>query len=227
MEGFGFPVEVVRSGRKRSVCIQLAGDGVRVRVPHRLSDGRVRELIGRRMGWITAKLRERAARPAPKPREYVSGEAFAYLGRNYRLRLAEGGRASVQMRGGQLLATLPAAERHPQRMRALLEAWYLERARVRLDEKTRRLAAMVGRTPASVSVRDYRARWGSCSIRGDISYNWRIIMAPHRIVDYVVVHELCHLLEHNHSPEYWRHVARHIPDWKDRRDWLRHNPLIF
>lgn len=227
MDGLGFPVEVVRTGRKRSVCIQLDGAGVRVRVPHWLPDGRVRELIRRRMGWITTKLREQAARPAPRPREYVNGEAFAYLGRDYRLRLASGDNPSVQMRGGQLLATMPAAERCPQRIRELLEAWYMERARVRLGEKTRRLARMVGRAPASVSVRDYRARWGSCSIGGDISYNWRIIMAPHRIVDYVVVHELCHLLEHNHSPRYWRHVARHIPDWKDRRDWLRDNPLTF
>ena len=67
--------------------------------------------------------------------------------------------------------------------------------------------------------------WGSCSAKGDISFNWRIILAPHSVVDYVVVHELCHLLEHNHSPKFWKEVERYVPDWRNQRDWLKHNEL--
>lgn len=73
----------------------------------------------------------------------------------------------------------------------------------------------------SSEFKDYKSRWGSCSTTGDISYNWKIVMAPHRIVDYVVVHELCHLLEHNHSAIYWRHVERIIPDFKKCGEWLK------
>ena len=72
---------------------------------------------------------------------------------------------------------------------------------------------------SKISIRDPKSRWGSCSHKGEIIYNWRIILAPHRIVDYVVVHELCHLLEHNHSPKYWRQVERYTPDWKNCRNW--------
>jgi predicted metal-dependent hydrolase len=74
-----------------------------------------------------------------------------------------------------------------------------------------------------VGVKEYKARWGSCSSSGDVTYNWRIIMAPHHIVDYIVVHELCHLLEHNHGPKYWKHVKSVVPDYKECREWLKVN----
>ena len=112
-------------------------------------------------------------------------------------------------------------------IKSLLVSWYRRHAELRLAEKTERWARIVGVIPNSVSVRDYKSRWGSCSTKGDVTYNWRIILAPHRIVDYVVIHELCHMLEHNHSPRYWKQVERHVPDWKERRDWLRNNPIVF
>ena len=79
--------------------------------------------------------------------------------------------------------------------------------------------------PRSVAVKDYKSRWGSCSAKGDISYNWKIVLAPHRIVDYVVVHELCHMLEHNHSSRYWKLVEKYVPDYRERRDWLKNHSL--
>ena len=87
-------------------------------------------------------------------------------------------------------------------------------------EKTNRYAAIMGLTPQSVFVKDYKARWGSCFPDGKISYNWRIIIAPHHIVDYVVVHELCHLKHPNHSPAYWRSVKRVVPEFAIFRKWL-------
>ena len=110
-------------------------------------------------------------------------------------------------------------------IRSLLEHWYRSLAEKRLGEKTVRLAGVIGVNPASVTVKNYKSRWGSCSTKGDISYNWRIILAPHSIVDYVVVHELCHMLEHNHSSKYWKHVERHVPNWRECRQWLKHNEL--
>lgn len=221
-------MEVIRTDRKKSASIGIVDGLVKVRVPRSLSDKRVRSLIAERSAWIKAKLREESERPAPKPKEYVSGEAFAYLGRNYRLKVQKGDAPSIKMKGGYLVTTVTRMNADPQQtIKPLLEDWYRSHAQFRLAEKTGRLAKMVGVKPRSVSVRDYKARWGSCSSRGDITYNWKIILAPHRIVDYVVVHELCHLLEHNHSPRYWKHVERHVPDWKARRDWLKANPPVF
>ena len=108
----------------------------------------------------------------------------------------------------------------------LLEGWYQRQADRLLKDKTDRLAKIVGVCPRSVSIKSYKSRWGSCSSNGELTYNWRIILAPHRIVDYVVLHELCHLLEHNHSARYWAHVERHAPGWRACRDWLRHNQQV-
>lgn len=227
MEGFAFQVEVVRTNRRRSASIQLAGDLVKVRVPESLSDDRIRHLISRRASWIQAKLKEQADRPAFKPKEYISGEAFPYLGKNYRLKVISGRTPSVKLKNGYLVATVSDTESQQKTVKTLLVNWYRSQAEVRLREKTARLSKIVGVSPSSVSVRNYKSRWGSCSSNGDITYNWKIILAPHRIVDYVVVHELCHLLEHNHSPHYWKHVERHFPDRKECREWLRTNPIIF
>lgn len=228
MKGFAFPIEVVRTDRRRTASIQLEDGLVRVRAPNSLPDSRIRELVNKRSLWIKARLREQAETPAPKPKEYVSGEACPYLGRNYRLKVLRGRRRSIRMQGGYLAATILETDADPKRpVRTLLEGWYRAQAEVRLREKTERLSKVVGVNPTSISVRSYKSRWGSCSSRGDVSYNWKIILAPHRIVDYVVVHELCHLLEHNHSPQYWKLVRRYIPDWRDCRDWLKANPITF
>ena len=224
IEGFDFPVEVIRTDRKKSVSIYFEKDSVKVRVPKSLSERRIRELITRRAPWIKKKIKEVLDRPSVKQKEYVSGETFLYLGRNYRLKVSRGEENSIKLKGGYLVATTLINDRSPEEtIRSMLVSWYRQHAENRLGEKTDRLAKIVGVLPNSIKVRDYKSRWGSCSSSGDISYNWKIILTPHRIVDYVIVHELCHLLEHNHSRQYWKHVERYVSDWRDCRDWLKMN----
>ena len=228
MEGFDFPVEVSRTDRKRSASIYLENEVVKVRVPKSLSDQRIRDLITKRTPWIKTKLKEVLDRPPVKPKEYVSGETFPYLGRNYRLKVVYGKEANLKLKAGYLQATILETDQHREMtIQSLLTQWYEQHASVRLLEKTQRYAGVIGVEPTSVKVKSYKSRWGSCSSSGEISYNWKIIMAPHRIVDYVVVHELCHLLEHNHSGRYWKHVAMYLPDWQERRDWLRRHGKEF
>ena len=226
MDGFPFQVEVVRTDRKRSASIRLLGDLVKVSVPMTLSDSRIRDLVIKRTPWIKNKLREQSDRPITPPKEYVSGETVTYLGKNYRLKVLVGDQPSIKLRRGYVEATVTETDLDPKNtIRCLLGRWYRSHAEKRLGEKTVRLAGVIGVNPASVTVKNYKSRWGSCSTKGDISYNWRIILAPHSIVDYVVVHELCHMLEHNHSSKYWKHVERHVPKWRECREWLKHNEL--
>ena len=156
----------------------------------------------------------------PKPKEYVSGESFTYLGRNYRLKILSGGYREVKLIGGYLEVGV-SKNSSENDIRNALVVWYEKNALKRLTEKSHRYAGIIGVSPNSISVRDYKSRWGSCSSKGDISFNWRIIVAPHHIVDYVVVHELCHLKHPNHSPAYWRSVKREIPDHEICRQWLK------
>lgn len=226
MDGFPFQVEVIRTDRKRSASISLSDDSVKVTVPSTLSDNRIRDLLTKRTPWIKKKFQEQVDRPIPKAKEYVSGETFTYLGKNYRLKVLKGSSSSIKLKRGYLELTLLEADNDPKTtIRLLLKEWYKAHAKKRLIDKTKRFAKVIGVNPNSITVKDYKSRWGSCSVQGDISYNWRIILAPHSIVDYVVVHELCHMLEHNHSSKYWKHVERYVPNWRECREWLKHNEL--
>jgi predicted metal-dependent hydrolase len=226
MDGFPFQVEVIRTDRKRSASISLSNDSVKVTVPSTLSDNRIRDLVTKRTPWIKKKFQEQVDRPTPKAKEYVSGETFTYLGKNYRLKVLKGSSSSIKLKRGYLEVTLIEADNDPKTtIRQLLREWYKAHAKKRLIDKTKRFAKVIGVNPNSITVKDYKSRWGSCSVQGDISYNWRIILAPHSIVDYVVVHELCHMLEHNHSSKYWKHVERYVPNWRECREWLKHNEL--
>ena len=213
-------IEVVRTKRRKTASIKVVDGAVQAIVPERLSDGRIEALIQKRTSWIRKKLREQSQIVTPKPKEYVSGESFTYLGRNYRLKVLTGTGKEVKLKGGYLEVGLPKKPKDGDIRSALVE-WYEQHALDRLTEKTNRYAGIMGVSPNSISVRDYKARWGSCSSKGEISYNWRIIIAPHHIVDYVVVHELCHLKHPNHSPEYWKSVKREVSDYEVCRHWLK------
>ena len=226
---FDFSLVVLRTGRRKTASIQVIGNVVKVTVSDNLSDKRIQDLILKRMDWIKRKIKIQSAMDLPRPKKYVNRESFTYLGQNYRLKIVSqnsDGVNGVKIKNGYL--EVPAQKdlfgnTREENIRDALEKWYLDCAFGQLVKKTRRYARQLGVRPQSVKVQYYKSRWGSCSVSGNISYNWRIIMAPHRIVDYVVVHELCHLLEYNHSPRYWNYVENAMPSFKECREWLKVN----
>lgn len=224
MSKFDFKIDVIKTDRKKSASIQLEGGLVKVRVPKSLSDDRINNLIKKRTPWIKTKLKEYSARPIAMPKRYLDGETFSYLGKNYILKIEDADVLSIKMKSGYFLVTIPQKEKNKSdQIKNLLMNWYQSHAKKYLQEKTYQLSNSIGAIPVSVSVKNYKSRWGSCSSNGVIDYNWRIILAPKHIIDYVVIHELCHLLEHNHSPKYWQIVEKHFPNWRDSRDWLKSN----
>lgn len=223
---YDFPVNIIRTERSKSASIEIEDDTVKVTVPQNLSEKRIEDLIRNRTVWIKQKLKIQTETIRPKSKEYVNGESFTYLGRNYRLKCVSGVSGGVKLKNGYL--TVPVDEGisgsvFEGSVRNSLEQWYRTHALDKLKEKTKRYTSIISVSPKSVDVKEYKSRWGSCSSSGDVSYNWRIIIAPHHIVDYIVVHELCHLLEHNHGPKYWKHVEHVIPNYKDCREWLKVN----
>jgi predicted metal-dependent hydrolase len=212
-----FPIEVIRTNRKKSASVQVVDRQVQVIIPQTLSDQRIEQIVREKTPWIRDKLRKQALLKPKKAKEYVSGEAFAYLGKNYRLKVLQGSSGAVKLTLGKLVVGSDAD------VRGELTSWYVQHAEKRLNEKVVRFAQVIGVNPNSVKVKDYKSRWGSCSSLGDISFHWAIIMAPHYIVDYVVVHELCHMIHHNHSPAYWQQVEKVLPNYRECRDWLKHH----
>ena len=221
-----FPYEVIRTKRKKSATIKVEEGKVQVIIPESLSPKRLEFLLREKTPWIHKKLHEYSQIQPVKAKEYISGECFTYLGRNYRLKLTGYDSGEVKLNGGQFVlggdARLSGDEKTGFVRDSLLE-WYFTHAKEKLGEKTRRYAKLIGVEPKSVMVKSYKSRWGSCSSKGDITYNWKIIIAPHRIVDYVVVHELCHMLHHNHSDQFWKSVERFFPDYEECREWLKLN----
>jgi len=212
-----FPYEVIRTNRKKSASIKVLHGKVQFIIPKHLSQKRLELLIQKKTPWVIKKLHDLSQVEPVKPKEYVNGECFTYLGRNYRLRLDNKESNKLKLTGGKFVL----GDENTEFVRNSLIEWYLYHAKERLEEKTYRYAKLIGVNPKSVKVKSYKSRWGSCSVHGDITYNWKIIIAPHRIVDYVVVHELCHLLHHNHSGKFWKSVECVIPEWNECRTWLR------
>lgn len=217
----GFIAEVIRSSRRKTADVRVEQGIVSVIVPRGLSKERIDQLLADKRSWIKEKiLMQREARPA-STRQFVSGEAIPYLGRNYRLKVLDGPFKAPKIDKGRLIVQVPGGSGQPEMVRNAIIRWYRRRAEEKLPTKVARLAPSVGVTPDRVEVRAFRSRWGSCSPKGHVAFNWRIMMAPNRVVDYVVVHELCHLIQHDHSPAYWREVARVMPDYAEWRAWLR------
>jgi predicted metal-dependent hydrolase len=200
------------------VRIHVEADGrVIVQVPGDTPDATVAAVVRQRARWLHRHLRSIADREAPIPgRDWVSGESHRYLGRRYpmKVRVEPDAPERVSLSGGQLRVWV--AVRDPGRVRGLVHDWYRERAgawlRHRVDELAARLPWV--RTVPPVAIRQMKSRWGSCSPAGRLTLNPVLIRAPRDAVDYVIVHELCHLRHHNHSRHFYALLARHVPGWE-------------
>ena len=222
-EVLGLRVEVIRSIR-RTAALHIIGGDLQVRVPEHVGDERVAAFLTKKRPWIRSKVAEIQRIPPHRSKELVSGESFPYLGRHYRLKVQDGHQVGVCLSGGYLKATIRPTEQGEQREARILQyiqSWYRTSALERLQEKTDRYAQQIGVSPAGVSVRNFKSRWGSCDKQGQVVFNWNIIKAPHAIADYVVVHELCHLIHPNHSKDFWQVVGRHDAAYPEHRQWLK------
>lgn len=221
IQGRGFVVEVIRTPRIKSARLQVEEGTVSITVPMALPETRIKKILQDKNRWIKEKLYLHQKAMPVSGKEFVSGEAFPYLGRNYRLKVVSGPFQPVKLIQGRLVATLPKDSASPGMARNALVRWYRLQAEQRFAEKVRRYAKIVGVNPTAVEVRTFKSRWGSCNVRGEIQFHWKVIMAPHRIVDYVVVHELCHLKHHDHSAQFWKSVERVVPDYVECKEWLK------
>jgi predicted metal-dependent hydrolase len=208
------------SARRRTIGITVKRDGeLVVAAPQRTSTRRLEAVVREKLPWVRRKLAEfEALGPPPEPLQVVAGERFPYLGREYVLTLADRPPRPVVL-GDDALEVDRALDGDA---RAAVVAWYQRRAREYIDEAVARFAPLVGAAPAAVVVRDLgKRRWGVCDHRTlTVSFHWQLITQPPDLVDYVVVHELAHLQEPNHGPEFWRRVGDVMPDCTQRRKRL-------
>ncbi len=207
------------STRRRTLSLELRADGsLTVATPRGLSLDSIRAFVESRRAWIDAK-RALLTRPAAPRVPPANGTRLPYLGTELALKvcIAPTRRPACRCEAGSLVLKVP----HNSAIRPAIEAWYRRTAATHAAARLAHFAPLVGRAARKLVIRAQRTRWGSCSARGTISLNWRLLQAPPEILDYVVVHELCHLLVPNHSPRFWAEVARVLPDFRTQRAALR------
>ena len=201
------------SPKRRTLCLQVFADGrVRVSAPTRVGIAIVRAFVDARVDWIQKQQARLRAVPAPPVR--TPGSRIRFLDEELTIVAVAGLRAP--RRAGNALEVPAHVD-----IASALARWYRTQAESHFSDRIAVFAPQVGREPQRLRIGAQKTRWGSCSPRGTISLNWRLLLAPSDIADYVVVHELCHLLHANHSVRFWREVARVLPAYPRQQRWLR------
>lgn len=218
---------IVRSARRQKtveLTVNRSGDIV-IAAPVRTSVPKLEAIVRRRAPWI---LRHGGIDdPGLGERNFATGESLPYLGRRVGLRVQQAAPdrgVDVRFEHWQFVVRVAMGLEGDSRRQAIVAAftgWYRQRAGEHVAARVARYGALLGVLPSRVLVRDQGHRWGSCSLDGVLRFNWRIVMAPPALLDYVVIHELAHLKVRTHRSAYWALVAQAVPDYRERRERLR------
>lgn len=211
--------QVIRTNRK-SIALIVGQDGrLMVRAPREATDEQILSVIERKSGWIAAKQQEAITTyPQIGKKEFVNGEGFLYLGQSYRLKIIEQAETPLKLddffyldRGVVSQAT------------EIFISWYKTKAKEVLSDRVTWYSQKMGIQVKQIKITSANTRWGSCSVKGTLSFPWRLVMAPVVVIDYVVIHELIHIFEKNHHKSFWDKVRVMMPDYQQHLRWLKIN----
>lgn len=211
--------QIVYSNRK-TITITVERDrSVVVSAPIGMSPERIKELVESKKLWLFEKINHIQKYPSQVLRkEFVTGETIMYLGRYYRLEITGEDKPEVRFQNRFFIPRCQQAQ-----AAQLLREWYMARAREKLTPKIRYFAEALGVTYNQILISDLKYRWASCTPKNNLNFNWRILKAPLFVIDYLIVHELAHLLEANHTPQFWNIIAVQVPRYESAKEWLRTN----
>ncbi|MGB2983315.1 MAG: SprT family zinc-dependent metalloprotease [Candidatus Bipolaricaulia bacterium] len=214
---------MVRSRRKTADIIVERDGSILVRAPESIPDERIEDMVEAKRYWIYKTLAEwKDLNAARVLREYRSGEGFLYLGRSYRLLLVADQDEPVLLKSGRFCLRRDLVETGDvDAARTVFRDYYVARGRDRIGERVAYYAPKVGAECGAVDVRDLGHRWASYSPARDLAFHWKCMMAPQSIIDYIVVHELCHFHQTDHTDAFWNEVDKVMPAYRERKEWLR------
>lgn len=209
---------------RRTTDIVIERNGlITVRPPACMTPEQVDETVLSKRMWIYRNLAEwRDLNTTRVVREWVNGESFLYLGNSYRMSLVDEQDEPLKLKDARFCLLRAVMERDGKAgALAAFETFYRDKGLNRLVSRVAHFAGKVGVTPGKVHMKDMGYRWASCLKNGDLHFHWKCMMAPLTVIDYIVVHELCHLRHRDHSAAFWNEVDKVLPEWRERRDWLR------
>ena len=209
---------------RRTLAIQISPmEKIMVFSPIGLSEDYIIEKVRSKGAWIIKKLAEFANSDfLPQKKQFLTGESFLYLGKTHKLNVLLNrniARPKVELIQNNIIIFSPLKE--PEILREALQKWYKKEAKEIILKKVEFFRKICNADPSLVKIKEQKRRWGSCSSKGNIYFNWRIVMAPEKVIDYIVVHEISHIIHKNHSPVFYRQIESILPDYKNCRKWLK------
>jgi predicted metal-dependent hydrolase len=217
--------QVVHSQKRKKLTITVERDRtIIVHAPEGTPEETVRRVVDDKRQWLLAKLRHPQKyqdKPDPPGKEVVNGESLPYLGRNYRIEFAETSSGEVEF--SSFFMVPPS---HQGKRREVLRDWYIARAKETILPRVENHARQLGVNFTMAKIVDTRYRWGSCTLKNSFNFNWRLIKAPMFVIDYVIVHELAHLIETNHTSDFWNIIRASTPTMDKAKSWLREHGQV-
>jgi predicted metal-dependent hydrolase len=219
LEISGLQFEVRRSAKRKSVGLTVdRGSELIVHAPVNADRNELINWAGTKLLWIHRKLAiKRELEAKVRSPQFLTGESFSYLGRQYRLKIAK--HQDVPFNFGPEGFRLSAAARS--HAFEHFRRWYIAVGKDWVQSRVHSISRKIGAEPLQVEIRDLGFRWGSCTGAGKVFFNWKLLQLPVRLADYVIAHELAHLIEHHHGPEFWALMSRCMPDWNRRQEELK------
>ncbi|OIQ92635.1 hypothetical protein GALL_254580 [mine drainage metagenome] len=217
--------EVIRSQRATADIVIERDGRILVRAPESIPDERIEDMVEAKRYWIYKNLAEwRDLNATRVLREYRNGEGFLYLGRSYRLLLvADQGEPLLLKNGRFCLRRELVDEGAIEAAKVAFRDYFIERGLDRISQRVAYYSPKIGVTPRDLHVRELGNRWASCSPNGNLAFHWKCMMAPQTVIDYIVVHELCHFHHLDHTDAFWNEVDKVMPTYRERKEWLKVN----
>ena len=226
-----FDYQLIRSARRKTLGLQVKQGKIIVRAPSFLTDKQIRHFINEKSAWLTAKVELHKSQPTIDKTSFIDGSMLWLNGEQKKLIISFQTKAQVLNLEDEIKVILPLRYHHEhsqsyapdimaEKVKKQLENWFKQQAVKYISTRLPELASQSLLIPKSFKVRQYKARWGSCNNRGELSFNYLLMMTPAWVVDYVIIHELCHLKHLNHSKQFWLLVAKHCPNFQQAKDWL-------
>lgn len=210
----------IKYSNRKTLNISVERDrSIVVRAPHYLTADKIDKIVQSKRQWIKEKLNHAQKYPlVTESKEFVSGETLMYLGKNYQLLVVE-----EEFEGIEFDQRFKISKANQPKANELFKKWYLKQALIKIEPLATKFAKSLGVQYNQFKTSEMKYRWGSCTPANNIIFNWRIIKAPMYVLEYLVAHELVHLIENNHTPRFWNILSIQVPNYEKAKNWLKKN----
>jgi hypothetical protein len=210
--------DLIYSDRK-TIGISVERDKrIIVRAPIKIPEEEIKKFIERKKYWIYTKLNHPQKYQNNSKKEFISGASILYLGRHYKLNVVKDNLDGIKFTNKFIIS-----KENKDKARAMFKRWYIKKTKEKIIPKVKQYAKNMGVKYSAINIKEFKYRWGSCTSKNNLNFNWRLIKAPLFVIEYVIVHELAHLIEPNHSSRFWNIVKTQVPKFSKAKEWLKNN----